>query len=121
MSLPNFDDSGINGYFAGASRSEIESFIDDLKSDFDNAVTSRFDLNEDYAKAVENTPNEVKEFITDAVAHYAKLKESYNNGTFTVEGFGESSGNPEPLLRPRIRCWLEINGGVTFGCEISKG
>ena len=120
MPLPDFNDAGINSYFSSASQSALEDFVSDLKSDFDTAITSRFNLDEDYQNALADTPEEIKGYITDAVEHFVNSKQKYGSGTFTASGFGNGGGVPQPLDRIRIRCYIQVNGGITFGCELTK-
>jgi hypothetical protein len=118
MALPNFNDSSINNYFSTSSESALDSFVSDLKSDFDSAITSRFQMDSKYQDALKNTRNEFKEFVTGAIEHFVKTKKSFGLGTLTVSGIGQK-GEPQPPNGLTIRCELTINGGINFDCEIS--
>lgn len=119
MTQANFNDVGIDKYLSAASESVLDSFVNDLKSNFDSAVTSRFQMDSKYQTALKNTRREMKEFITDAIEHFAKLKEKYGSGTFSAKGFG-TAGDPHPPDALTIGCKLIINGGIHFSCTITK-
>ncbi len=64
-----------------------------MKSDFDTAVSNRFQLDNNYKSALKDTSKEMKEFMTDSVAHFVSLKQSYGSGKMTVSGIS-GDGNP---------------------------
>lgn len=118
MALAPFNNTGINKYFASASESDIQSFIKELKSNFDSAVASRFQLDSNYQTAIKNTRKEMKEFITSAVEHFVQLKGSLGSGTLTVSGIS-GDGNPITPDAVTITCTLTINGGWNLECKVS--
>lgn len=115
MSPPNFDDNGINGYFAGASRSDVETFVDDLKSDFDAAIVSRFEVSSNYEQAIKDTPDNFKDLIIAGVEHYLIMEDSMSGGSLTVSGI---TGISQAVVPDKItiKCWIDNNG---WGCEIT--
>lgn len=113
MANQTFNDAGINDFFEGATDSALDSFVNEMKSDFDTAIANRFQLDSKYQSALKDTSKEMKEFLTDSVAHYVSLKQIYGSGKMTITGIS-GDGNPIPPTGLKVDCTL-----WPFHCHIT--
>jgi hypothetical protein len=84
--MPNFTDSEVNSYVEELNLYALQSLIDDLLDDFDNAISSRFTVSSSQASTLSNTPVFFKSVITSAFKNLYVIQSSSASATFEISG-----------------------------------
>lgn len=117
--MNSFTDSEVNQYFNNDLSTEaLQTLIDDLESDFDTAISSRFDVSLSQESSLSNTPTFFKEIITSAIKNLFTIRNNNAVVDFNINGL-DTSGSGSGLTGDEIIIEIGHNPNCTWYVKIS--
>jgi hypothetical protein len=121
MPNPDFTDSSVSSYVNDITDEALSTLIDDLSSDFDSAVSSRFNVSSSQDSTLSNTPDFFKQAMISAFQNYKMIRDNGATVTFSMSGLnpdGQGGGLQDSKIRIYIRHYSDCTWEI--GIEIEK-
>ncbi|MDP2946620.1 MAG: hypothetical protein Q8N88_00760 [Nanoarchaeota archaeon] len=118
MSKNQFNDENVNDYMKSITVDELKKLVDELKSDFDSAISSRFEVSSSESVTLKDTPSFFKTVFTSAFQNLLTIRESKATANFEISGL-IYEGSGEGLTKRSIQIEIGHKPDCTWYIKVT--
>lgn len=116
--MENLTDAAVTDYVNDLTVSELETLVDDLNDNFDDAISSRFDVSSSQASTLTNTSAFFKTVITSAFKNLYVIRSNNATSDFEISGL-DINGSGTGLNNDEIKIEIGHHSDCTWYIKIT--
>jgi len=116
--MESFTDSNVNNYIETLSLQDLKSLVDELKKDFDNAISSRFTVSSSQSSTLVATPSFFKDTIITAFDNLYTIRSNNATCDFTITGLNQA-GSGSGLQNAKISIEIGHRSDCTWYIKVT--